>query len=126
MIGLDAAGKTTILYQLSKGEPIRTISNNGFHAEKLIYQNLIFINLDLLSNIRLKHIWKDYFKISDAIIFIVDSNDEERIEKVSEELKKILSAKELNESVLLVLANKQDVNGAMSSEEISLKLGLSQ
>jgi hypothetical protein len=70
-------------------------------------------------------LWRHYNEGTKAIVFIVDSNDRDRIDEASEELKTLLTQGDLNESVLLVLANKQDLDNAMSVEEISDRLGLS-
>ncbi|XP_071389364.1 ADP-ribosylation factor 4 isoform X2 [Centroberyx affinis] len=87
MVGLDAAGKTTILYKLKLGEIVTTIPTIG-------------------------------------LIFVVDSNDRERVTESAEELSKMLQEDELREAVLLVFANKQDLPNAMPVSELSDKLGL--
>ena len=69
-------------------------------------------------------LWKHYYENTEAIIFVVDSTDDERIEEVKEDLHHMLSDETLRDSHLLVLANKQDLPGAMSVPEIVDKLGL--
>jgi ADP-ribosylation factor 1/2 len=58
------------------------------------------------------------------LIFVVDSNDRDRVDDAREELHKMLSEEELREAVLLVFANKQDLPGAMTTPEVTDKLGL--
>jgi signal recognition particle receptor subunit beta len=58
------------------------------------------------------------------LIFVVDSNDRDRIGEAREELMRMLSEDELREAALLVFANKQDLPNAMSTAEMTEKLGL--
>ncbi len=69
-------------------------------------------------------LWRHYFQKADVLIFVVDSNDRDRIEEVKDELWRLLGEDELNEIILLVLANKQDLPNAMSTEEVTEKLDL--
>ncbi|KAG5450333.1 ADP-ribosylation factor 4 [Clonorchis sinensis] len=59
-----------------------------------------------------------------GLIFVVDSNDRERVNEAADELKRMLSEDELRDVVILVFANKQDLPNAMSSAELTDKLGL--
>ncbi|VDQ05092.1 unnamed protein product [Trichobilharzia regenti] len=104
-IGLDAAGKTTILYKLKLGEVVTTIPTIGFNVETVEYKNISFT------------VW-------DGLIFVVDSNDRDRIGESADELNKMLSEDELRDVVILVFANKQDLPNAMSTAEVAEKLRL--
>ncbi len=126
MVGLDAAGKTTILYQLKMGETVKTIPTIGFNVETLEYKGLNFIVWDVGGQDRIRVLWKHYYQNTDGLIFVVDSNDRDRVEDASEELKKMLAEDELKDVVVLVMANKQDLSGAMSPNEITEKMGLQQ
>uniref|UniRef100_A0A1I8EGZ0 ADP-ribosylation factor 1-like 2 n=1 Tax=Wuchereria bancrofti TaxID=6293 RepID=A0A1I8EGZ0_WUCBA len=77
----------------------------------------------ILGNIRLGRTWPDVF-LAGGLIFVVDSNDRERIEESRAELHKMLSEDELRDATLLVFANKQDLPNAMSAAELTDKLGL--
>ena len=124
MVGLDAAGKTTILYQLKMGETVKTIPTIGFNVETLEYKNLNFTVWDVGGQDKIRVLWKDYYQNTDGLIFVVDSNDKDRVEDASEELKKMLAEVELKDAAVLVMANKQDLNGAMSPNDVTEKLGL--
>ncbi|XP_054428864.1 ADP-ribosylation factor 1-like [Pteronotus mesoamericanus] len=87
MMGLDAAGKTTILYKLKLGEIVTTIPTV-------------------------------------VLIFVVNSNDQARVNKAREELMQMLAEDELRDAVLLMFANKEDLPTAMNATEITDKLGL--
>lgn len=126
MVGLDAAGKTTILYQLKMGETVKTIPTIGFNVETLEYKGLNFTVWDVGGQDKIRVLWKHYYQNTDGLIFVVDSNDRDRVEDAAEELKKMLSEDELKDCVVLVMANKQDLSGAMSPNEVTEKLGLQQ
>jgi len=52
-------------------------------------------------------LWRHYFQNTDALIFVVDSNDRERIPEIAEEMNKVLREDEVRDAALLVFANKQ-------------------
>uniref|UniRef100_A0A2K6UJL1 ADP-ribosylation factor n=1 Tax=Saimiri boliviensis boliviensis TaxID=39432 RepID=A0A2K6UJL1_SAIBB len=116
MVGLDAVGKTTILYKLKLGEIVTTIPTIGFNVETMEYKNISFTVWDPL--------WHHYFQSTQGLIFVVDSNDRERVNEAREELMRMLAEDELRDAVLLVFANKQDLPNAMNAAEITDKLGL--
>merc|ERR1711948_144543 len=107
MLGLDAAGKTTVLYKLKHNETITTIPTVGFNVEELEYKRLRMTVWDVGGQDRIRRLWRHYYQGSNAIIFVVDSNDKDRIDDAREELSKMLGDHELEGAALLVLANKQ-------------------
>jgi len=124
MVGLDAAGKTTILYKLKLGEIVTTIPTIGFNVETVEYKNINFTVWDVGGQDKIRPLWRHYFQNTQGLIFVVDSNDRERIGEAHDELHKMLNEDELREAVLLVFANKQDLPNAMSVAEVTDKLGL--
>jgi len=124
MVGLDAAGKTTILYKLKLGEVVTTIPTIGFNVETVEYKNINFTVWDVGGQDKIRPLWRHYFQNTQGLIFVVDSNDRERISESREELEKMLNEDELRDAVLLVFANKQDLPNAMSVAEVTDKLGL--
>lgn len=124
MVGLDAAGKTTVLYRLKLGDAVKTLPTIGFNVEKLEYKNILFTVWDLGGQVATRKIWQHYYQNTDALIFVVDSSDRDRIEEANEELLKMLHKEEMRDAVLLVLANKQDLPDAMTTGELTAKLGL--
>ena len=119
MVGLDAAGKTSILYQLKMSELVKTIPTIGFNVEQLDYKGLRFTIWDIGGQDKIRILWKHYYQNTDGIIFVVDSNDKERFETVREVLSLCLIEEELKGAALLVFANKQDLNGAASPNELT-------
>eukprot|EP00796_Vickermania_ingenoplastis_P013391 gene13390-9216_t len=124
MVGLDAAGKTTILYKLKLGEVVTTQPTIGFNVETVEYKNLKFTMWDVGGQEKLRRLWHYYYQNTHGIIFVVDSNDRDRIGAAKAELSKMLVEDELRNAVLLVFANKQDLPNAMSTTEVTEKLGL--
>jgi len=131
MVGLDAAGKTTILYKLKLGEVVTTIPTIGFNVETVEYKSISFTVWDVGGQDKIRPLWRHYYQNTQGIIFVVDSNDRERIDDsagsentAKEELHRMLAEDELRDAVLLVFANKQDLPNAMSVNEITERLGL--
>jgi ADP-ribosylation factor protein 1 len=124
MVGLDAAGKTTILYKLKLGEVVTTIPTIGFNVESVEYKNISFTVWDVGGQDKIRPLWRHYYQNTNGIIFVVDSNDRERIDDAQSELERMLSEDELRDAALLVFANKQDLPKALPASEITEKLGL--
>ena len=122
MLGLDGAGKTTVLYKLQLGETLITLPTIGFNVEQVSYKNISFTVWDVGGQDKIRRLWRHYFKNTDAIIFVVDSADRERVAEAREELLQLTNDEELRGCPVLVLANKQDLPGAMSGAEILNKL----
>merc|ERR1712216_160092 len=94
MVGLDAAGKTTILYKLKLGEIVTTIPTIGFNVETVEYKNISFTVWDVGGQDKIRPLWRHYFQNTQGLIFVVDSNDRDR------------------------MLNKQDLPNAMPCAEI--------
>jgi len=124
MVGLDAAGKTTILYKLKLGEVVTTIPTIGFNVETVEYKNISFTVWDVGGQDKIRPLWRHYYQNTQGLIFVVDSNDSDRIDAARDEMHRMLNEDELRDAVLLVFANKQDLPNAMSAAEMTDKLGL--
>ncbi|KAF7693131.1 ADP-ribosylation factor 4-like [Silurus meridionalis] len=124
MVGLDAAGKTTVLYKLKLGEIVTTIPTVGFNVETVEYKNISFTVWDVGGQTVIRPLWRHYYQNTMGIIFVVDSSDRERIQEASMELQMMLEDDELRDATVLVLANKQDLPNAMPVHEMTEKLRL--
>jgi len=124
MVGLDAAGKTTILYKLKLGEVVTTIPTIGFNVETVEYKNINFTVWDVGGQDKIRPLWRHYFTNTQGLIFVVDSNDKERIEEAASELTKMVNEDELKDAVILIFANKQDLPNAFNVSDLTEKLGL--
>lgn len=90
-VGLDAAGKTTILYKLKLGEVVTTIPTIGFNVETVEYKNVNFTVWDVGGQDKIRPLWRHYYQNTQGLIFVVDSNDRDRIGEAREELTKMLA-----------------------------------
>ena len=124
MVGLDAAGKTTILYQLKLGEMTNTSPTLGFNVETVAYKNIEFMVWDMGGQDAIRPLWRHYYENCQALIFVVDSADAERLEEAREELHKLMGEEQLANAYLLVYANKQDMPEAKSVQEVADALEL--
>lgn len=125
MVGLDAAGKTTILYKLKLNEAVTTIPTIGFNVEQVEYKNISFTVWDVGGQDKIRPLWRHYYQNTHALIFVVDSNDTNRIDAARDELHKMMNGDDdLREAALLVFANKQDLPNAMGAAEMTDKMGL--
>eukprot|EP00736_Rhodelphis_marinus_P005280 Rmarinus@m.13250 len=125
ILGLDNAGKTTILYKLHMGEVVKTVPTIGFNVETITYNNLTFQVWDLGGQTSIRPYWRCYYQNTQAIIYVVDSTDTDRLSLAKKELLAMLEEEELQDTILCVFANKQDMPQAASVAEVSEKLGLS-
>ncbi|ELU16341.1 hypothetical protein CAPTEDRAFT_101983 [Capitella teleta] len=125
MLGLDAAGKTTILYKVKLNETVCTIPTIGFNVETVTpCKGLSFTVWDVGGQEKIRQLWKHYYQNTDGLIFVVDSNDPERIPEVREELFKILASDEMHAVPVLILANKQDLPKALPPYKLIEEMGM--
>ncbi|CAJ2650840.1 ADP-ribosylation factor-like [Trifolium pratense] len=126
MVGLDNAGKTTVLYKLQIGKVVSTIPTVGFNVEKVQYKNVDFTVWDAGGQglYKLRPLWKHYFNNIDGLIYVVDSTDRERIDQAKQEFEATINDPSMLNTIILVFANKQDKKGAMTPTEICEGLGL--
>lgn len=125
IVGLDNAGKTTVLYQFLMNEVVHTSPTIGSNVEEIICKKVHFIMWDIGGQDSLRTTWSTYFTSTDFIILVIDSTDRERLMVAKQELYQMLAHQDLKNAAVLVLANKQDVRGAMSSQQIMQLLNLS-
>ena len=125
-VGLDNAGKTSILYRLHLGETVSTTPTLGCNVERVVApttssstksttngtsSGLEFEVWDLGGQANLRPSWAAYYKSSDAAILVVDCTDRARVGIARGELVSLLADDHLADAPLLVFANKQDARG---------------
>eukprot|EP00808_Paulinella_micropora_P001277 g36107.t1 len=125
-LGLDAAGKTTLLHLLKYGT-VRHFEPTGMPGQDEIKMaNITFSAHDLGGHQAVRRLWDHYCFHADAIVFVVDATDHKRMEEAREELAKILASVDLQEkkTPILILGNKIDREGALPEGELAVALGL--
>ncbi|KJE91353.1 ADP-ribosylation factor [Capsaspora owczarzaki ATCC 30864] len=125
MLGLDNAGKTTILKRINGQDISETSPTLGFNIETLEYNGYRLNVWDVGGQKSIRSYWRNYFESTDGIVWVIDSADPRRFEDCKRELHALLQEERLAGASLLVFANKQDIAGASSLEEISQALALS-
>jgi len=126
ILGLDAAGKTTILYVTKLSEVVKTRPTIGFNVEIITFGNLTMTAWDVGGRDKARLLWRHYYANTSAIVFVVDSNDRERIGEAGEQLHRMANEEELKNLPILIFGNKQDLPNAMPLDEIKEKLNLSK
>ncbi|XP_036409498.1 ADP-ribosylation factor-like protein 5B [Megalops cyprinoides] len=125
IVGLDNAGKTTILYQFLTKEAVHTSPTIGSNVEEITVRKTRFLVWDIGGQESLRASWSSYYCNTEIVILVVDSTDRERLTLTKEELHRMLAHEELENAAVLILANKQDMKGSMTAAEISQCLTLS-
>jgi len=124
MLGLDAAGKTTILYKLHIGEVLNTVPTLGFNVEQVEYKRINFTVWDVGGQDKVRPLWRHYFQSTDALIYVVDSLDKDRFERANAEFQTIIADPFMLNAEILIFANKQDLPGAVKPKELVDVFGL--
>ena len=118
ILGMQNAGKTTILYRLSLGQLVKTTPTIGSNVEELTYNNVKFQAWDLGGQESTRTLWDVYYMNTDAVIFVIDSQNDEFFEDSKSEFHKLLKNANLKNSLILIFANKQDLPGAKPINKI--------
>lgn len=124
MLGLDASGKTTVLYKLKIDQPVSAIPTVGFNVETVTFKNVKFGIWDVGGQDKIRPLWRHYFTGTQGLIFVVDSSDRDRIDEARQELHRIAMDRVMSDVPILIFANKQDMPNAMKSTEVESRLDL--
>jgi small GTP-binding protein len=124
ILGMQNAGKTTILYRLSLGQLIKTTPTIGSNVEELSYNNVKFQAWDLGGQESTRSVWDVYYMNTDGVVYVIDSQDDEYFEESKAQFHKILNHQILKNATILIFANKQDLPRAKSINELIQKYEL--
>ncbi|UJR21884.1 hypothetical protein I4U23_024956 [Adineta vaga] len=127
MLGLDNAGKTTILYQMKHTEDYNTVPTVGFNVETISPCRGISLTVwDVGGQDHLRTLWHHYFDNVDGLVFVIDSSDRQRLSLAKAELRGIYHHETMKYVPMVIVANKQDSHEALSTNAILEKLELDQ
>ncbi|CAB9519925.1 ADP-ribosylation factor [Seminavis robusta] len=122
--GLDSSGKTTLLYRLKMGEVVTTIPTIGFNVETLKFEGREFVAWDVGGRDKIRPLMRHYYPGTDGVIFMVDSNDEDRMQQARDEFYRLVTDELMENKPVLLLCNKQDLPNAWSPERVAAFFGV--
>jgi small GTP-binding protein len=124
IVGLDSAGKTTVLYFMRYNKATSTVPTTDCLVESIRFHTATLQLWDCGGQDSLRPYWRHYMSGSHGVIFVVDSADRARVEAMQEEFSTVVQDPQLAHAAILVLANKQDIPGHMGQDEVAELLGV--
>lgn len=122
LLGLDMAGKSTLLYQLKLARLMTTLPTVGFNVETVEWGRRLHLTVwDVGGQEKMRGVWDCFCDDADGLLYVVDSADPQRLEASRKALERLLQNDHLKHVPVVLLANKQDVPGALSAEDITRK-----
>merc|ERR1712137_584463 len=124
MLGLDNAGKTTILKKLSEEDITTIMPTQGFNIKSLVHEGFKLNVWDIGGQKSFRPFWSNYYDSTDGLVFVIDTSDSERLREAQAELFELMAEDKLSTAPVLIFANKQDLEGSASAENIVETLDL--
>ncbi|XP_027633568.1 ADP-ribosylation factor-like protein 14 [Falco biarmicus] len=125
MLGLDSAGKSTLLYKFKYNDVFLTIPTIGFNVDMIeTERNFTLTFWDVGGQQKMRQVWCNFLENTDGLLYVVDSSDKQRLEESKKEFELILKNEFMKSIPVVMLANKQDLPGALNAEEITRKFNM--
>jgi len=124
IVGLDNAGKTSMLHMIKEGQFIPFDRTTSYHVEEIEIEGIKVQAYDIGGHESVRDSWKEYFVGANAIVFVVDSSDRNRMSEARKELNSLLRNEDLKDIPILVFGNKTDIAGALNYNELRAELEL--
>ncbi|XP_017589840.1 ADP-ribosylation factor-like protein 14 [Corvus hawaiiensis] len=123
MLGLDSAGKSTLLYKFRYKDAFLTMPTIGFNVDMIeAGKDFTLTFWDVGGQKKMRELWSNFLEDTDGLLYVVDSSDKRRLEESRREFELILKNESIKNIPVVVLANKQDLPGALNAEEITRRL----
>ncbi|XP_010181541.1 PREDICTED: ADP-ribosylation factor-like protein 14 [Mesitornis unicolor] len=120
MLGLDSAGKSTLLYKFKCNDVFLTTPTIGFNVDMIeTAKDFTLTFWDVGGQQKMRQVWCNFLENADGLLYVVDSSDKRRLEESKKEFELILKNEFMKSVPVVVLANKQDLPGALNAEEIT-------
>ncbi|XP_070991007.1 ADP-ribosylation factor-like protein 3 isoform X1 [Oncorhynchus clarkii lewisi] len=124
LLGLDNAGKTTLLKQLASEDVSHITPTQGFNIKSMQSQGFKLNVWDIGGQRKIRPYWRNYFENTNVLIYVIDSSDRKRFEETGQELAELMEEEKLSMVPLLIFANKQDLMTAAPASELAEGLNL--
>lgn len=124
LLGLDNAGKTTILKSLASEDVSHITPTQGFNIKSVVSEGFKLNVWDIGGQRKIRPYWRNYFENTDILIYVIDSADRKRFEETGHELQELLYEEKLAAVPLMIYANKQDLMSAAPASDIAEGLSL--
>ncbi|KAK6056312.1 ADP-ribosylation factor family protein [Cooperia oncophora] len=126
LVGLQNSGKTTFVNVIASGQFTEDmIPTVGFNMRKITKGNVTIKLWDIGGQPRFRSMWERYCRGVNAIVFMVDAADEDKLEASRNELMQLLDKAQLDAIPVLVLGNKKDLPGALDERQLIERMNLS-
>eukprot|EP00462_Mataza_sp_D1_P000758 CAMPEP_0175095352 /NCGR_PEP_ID=MMETSP0086_2-20121207/4104_1 /TAXON_ID=136419 /ORGANISM="Unknown Unknown, Strain D1" /LENGTH=184 /DNA_ID=CAMNT_0016368583 /DNA_START=19 /DNA_END=573 /DNA_ORIENTATION=+ len=124
LLGLDNAGKTSILKKLADEEITHIMPTQGFNIKSIQKDGFKLNVWDIGGQKTIRPYWQNYYDNTDALVYVIDSADKKRVEETGVEMNELIENEKLSTVPILILANKQDLHNSLSAKDIAQELNL--